>query len=331
MTENQSIRAGKVEEFLNNLKNAEWLRDSRRRWPRFVYHFTNIRMAVSILEQGVLLSRNEVLSQGLMATDNASPQVIAQTREQWKDYVRLYFRPRTPTQYRNEGFRPSGHYGLGTHCPMPVYFLFDSQTILARPDSRFSNGSLASPGSRVFSTTEELNQMPFMDIYHDAPLPDDEDQRRQIITRRQAEVVIPNRLGLDALKFIACRSPAERETLLHLLTSESRSLWLDKIVLENSRSNVFFKDWVYVKSVELERSSITFYFNFKSNLDLDGPFRVAVSLTYNQRGKHFIARREDQFTAKSELKVEVYPPLDDYSVEFTLDDQIAYAGRYQND
>ena len=157
------------------------------------------------------------------------------------------------------------------------------------------------------------------------------DRRRQIIARRQAEVVVPNRLDLDALRFIVCRSEAERETLLSLLSPMARTRWEGKIEIDNGNWDLFVRDWVYVKSVKLERSSITFHFNFKSNLDQDGPFISVVSITDSQRGQNFVARREDQFTAKSEWRIEVYPPLDDYSVEFTLDGQIAYAGRYQND
>ncbi len=329
MSEGRIRNPREVQAFLDSLRNANWLDASRRWWPHFVYHFTDIRNAVSVLERGALLSRNEASHTGAMITDNASPQVIYQTDDQWKDYARLYFRPRTPTQYHNEGFRPSSHYGLGAHCPMPIYFLFDSQSILTRPDLQFSNGNLASSGSEVFSTMEDLNQMPFTDIYHDGPIMGSEDRIQQVTSRRQAEAIVPNRLDLDSLKFIVCRSEAEHETLLHLLTSKSRDRWQSKIVLENDESNIFTKDWVYVKSVELERSSITFHFNFKSNLDQDGPFVAVVSITDNQRGQSFVARREAQFTAKTEMKTEFYSALDDYSVEFTLDGQIAYAGRYQ--
>lgn len=329
MTDRQVRNATEVDAFLENLKNADWLDASRRWWPRFVYHFTDVRNAVSILERGALFSRIESLRQGVMATDNASQQILSQTSDQLKSYVRLYFRPRTPTQYRNEGFRPISHYWQESHCPMPVYFLFDSLTTLARPVSRFSDGSLASPSSRIFSTAEELNRMPFIDIYHDEAPPDNEARRQQIVTRRQAEVIIPDRLDLNALKFIVCRSQAERETFLHLLTSKSRNLWLDKIVLENSRSNVFFKDWVYVKSVELKSSSIIFHFNLTSNFELNGPFTAVVSVTDTQSGKGFSWRDVHFAPVKPKLILRKLPKLHDYSVEFTLDDQIAYAGRYQ--
>jgi hypothetical protein len=65
-------------------------------WPRFVYHFTDLANAVSILETGQLFSRSEVIKRKLMRVDNASPRIIARTYAEHQDYVRLYFRPRTP-------------------------------------------------------------------------------------------------------------------------------------------------------------------------------------------------------------------------------------------
>ena len=329
MTEDGTRNIKEVQAFLDNLRNADWLDASRRWWPRFVYHFTDVRNAVSILEQGALFSRNGALRQNLMATDNASQQVLAQTSYHWKDYVRLYFRPRTPTQYRNEGFRPSVHHALGSHCPMPVYFLFDSQTVLLYPNIRFSNGNLGSGHSEIFSTMAELRQLPFTDIYHDAPLPVDEARRQQIITRRQAEVIIPNRLGLDALRFIVCRSPAERDSLIHLLTPKYHDQWLSKVLVD-PQHHVFLKRWLYVETVEFSSSSIVFHFNLSSDSEYNGPFHAVASITDMPNGKRFTWQSEE-FTAKSQLTLWDIPSLDDYSAEFTLDGQIAYAGRYRND
>lgn len=327
MAENQNTHVAKVETFLDNLKNADWLGASRRWWPNFIYHFTDVRNAVSILEQGALFSRNESLRRGLMATDNASPQVIGQTEEQLKDYVRLYFRPRTPTQYRNEGFRPIRHYWQGAHCPVPVYFLFDSQTVLSLPKSHFSDGNLASHIHQILSTAPELEQMPFIDIYQDGSLPDDEERRRQIISRKQAEIIVSNRLDLDALKFIVCRSEAERQTLIHLLTPQSRERWQNKVIVDPDQK-VFYKHWLYVATVELSDSSIVFNFNLSSDSEYNGPFHAVASITDMQNGKRFTWRSE-QFIAKSKLKLSGFPPLDGYSIKFSLDDQIGYAGRYQ--
>lgn len=126
--------------FWAGLQQAKWL-GSRQWWPRFLFHFTDVQNAANILQDGCLLSRSTAVSLGHMVTDNASPDIIGQTDPAWAGYVRLYFRPRTPTQYRNEGFRPEGQRELGAHCPVPVFFLFDAESVLCRADSLFTPGS----------------------------------------------------------------------------------------------------------------------------------------------------------------------------------------------
>ncbi len=340
MTEGRTTYAARVEAFLDSLKNADWLGPSRRRWPDFVYHFTDVRNVVSILTEGELLARYWAENQNLMATDNASHQVLAQTNDDWKYQVRLYFRPRTPMQFHNEGFRPLKHRSLGAHCPMPIFFLFDSQTLLSLPNSRFSDGNLASPRSQVLSTIAELEQMPFADIYHDSPIVGDEDRIQQITSRRLAEVIVPHRLDLSALRFIVCRSEAERETLLHLLTPELRTLWQGMIQVDPQR-HLFLKRWLYVETVELSDSSITLNLHLSANPEHNGPFRAAMSIVdmsgvekYNWSSDYFTFKsrfvwRSMNFIAEPGFVLNERFLLEGDSVQFLLDDQIAYAGRYQ--
>lgn len=71
----------------------------RQYWPKFAFHFTDITNAVDILKRGLLVSRDYANRQHIMINDNASSDVIAQTKPEIKKFVRLYFRPRTPTQF----------------------------------------------------------------------------------------------------------------------------------------------------------------------------------------------------------------------------------------
>jgi hypothetical protein len=52
-------------------------------WPKYVYHFTDVRNAANILEDGILYSRAEASRLARMMVDNASPEIIAQTRPQY--------------------------------------------------------------------------------------------------------------------------------------------------------------------------------------------------------------------------------------------------------
>ena len=113
-------------------------------WPKYIYHFTDVQNAARILTDGVLYCRTEAGRRGLMVVDNASPEIIAQTKPEHTNFVRLYFRPKTPTQYRNEGIRPITTRELGSHCPVPIYFCFDALELLAQDRVEFSNGNMAS-------------------------------------------------------------------------------------------------------------------------------------------------------------------------------------------
>jgi ssDNA thymidine ADP-ribosyltransferase DarT-like protein len=143
-----------------------------------------------------------------MITDNASRPVMGHTLDKWKDYVRLYFRPRTPTQIRNEGIRPPTQQYLESHCPVPVFLLFDSVELLTRQETQFSDRSLAKTGTRAYDSAAAFIKLPFAKIYHNtAFLPD---QREDIVACRHAEVIVPRHLDLGALKYVWCRSQAEK-------------------------------------------------------------------------------------------------------------------------
>lgn len=190
---------------------------ARSWWPQYVYHFTDVRNAALILESGVLLSRGEAQRAGAMIVDNASPDVIRQTWPDHLEYVRLYFRPRTPTQYNNEGIRPLAARRLGgAHCPVPVFLCFDAFQVLSRDDTLFSNGNIGSHRATISLERDFFRSIPFQWVFHNGAFRPEE--RDEIVFRRNAEALVPHRLPLTpALKFIACRSAAERQTLLHLL------------------------------------------------------------------------------------------------------------------
>jgi hypothetical protein len=132
-----------IAKWSKQLSGQEW-------WPRFVYHYTDVQNAVNILKTGMLYSRADAARLGLMISENASRSVIEQTRTAHLQFARFYFRPRTPTQFRNEGIRPpnrrwqpdSNH--PPAHCPVPVFFCFDALSVLAQDDTEFSNGNMGS-------------------------------------------------------------------------------------------------------------------------------------------------------------------------------------------
>ena len=313
--------------FLDRLKKEAWL-GANSWWPGYLFHFTDIQNAVSILKEGALINRNEAQARGLMVTDNASPEIIANTADELKNYVRLYFRPRTPTQASNEGFRPPQQRDYNAHCPVPVYFIFDSKDVLARPDVCFTAGSLATNSTPdILSTASDLERIPFDIVYHDGRFTRTE--RSNIVFRRHAEVIVPRHLDLSALRYIVCRSQAEYETFLHLLPQNARMRWRDRLRIDSSRKPVFLKHWTYVESADLSSSRITLRFNESSKTP--GPFQADAYITDTISRKEF-SWQNASFTASKPLNLSLdsIGPLWDYSVRLTLDEQIAFAGRYQD-
>ena len=326
MTIKNTARRRIVRKVLADLKKSNWIGPARQWWPNFVFHFTDIRNAVSILKEGSLLSRNEVERRNLMHVDNASADIIERTDDNWKDFVRLYFRPRTPTQYRNEGMRLQNKRQLNAHCPVPIYFLFDAITVLSEANTRFTDGNLAA-NPNIFAHVNDLNKIPFRQVYHDSYF--DPIEASQIVFHRNAEILVPRRMNLNALNHIVCRSQAEYEMLIHLLPAGLLHKWSKRIILGN-RLNLFFKRWVYIDSVELEESRMLFH--FKSEPEHPGPFHAKAFVTDMVSSRTF-SWEDETFVANRilSLRLNNIGPLSDYSIRLSLDDNIAYANRYQEE
>ena len=316
-----------IRQHIDGLRQATWMERPRQWWPACLFHCTDISNVVSILSQGEIISRSRATSTGRLIKDIASPEVIAGTDEKWKDYVRLYFRPRTPTQYHNEGFRPTGRLSLNSHCPVPVYLIFDALEVLSRSDVCFSDGNLGSSYANVYCDVSFLNRIPFDLVYHDTWF--DRSERDQIVHRRNAEVLVPQRMGLDSLRFIGCRSDAEYRTLLHLLPPGTLSRWVDKLGVRHNLQ-LFHWKWTFVEQVDMSTEKIVFHFNRTSQSP--GPFDAQVRIEETATGeKYRCVNKEYQCSRKLELPLSGIGSPSDYSVRLSLDNHLAYANRFQND
>jgi hypothetical protein len=82
---------------MEGLKRETWLGSARAWWPECLFRTDHVEGAAAILNSGKLLSRSRAADLRVMAHDSASPDVISNTSDAWKRFVRLYFRPRSPT------------------------------------------------------------------------------------------------------------------------------------------------------------------------------------------------------------------------------------------
>jgi hypothetical protein len=326
----QKSNANQIRLVVTNLANQDWLKRTERRWwPHFVFHYTDIRNTLRILEEGCLYSRKYLEDHDRLAVSSGSSTVLAGTNTAIKDCVRLYFRPKTPTQYYAEGIYSQATLSKSrfpdAHCPVPIFFLFDSAQVLARDDCYFSDGNLGSQKAQILSMATELEQLPWQRIYHTGWFDPSKSEESDIAFRRNSEVIVLQRLDLNALRYIYCRSDAERETLLHLLPPNLQSRYQGKIVA-TTRSDLFYRRQTFIESVRL--SSEAAYVQFSPDTQSPGPFHLqgdfeTASLQRSIEAENF--KLGPGYIYKFSLPL----PATNYTISLFLDDHLAYANTYE--
>lgn len=235
-------------------------------WPKFAFHYTNLTNAVSILSCGKLYSRISAEALGLMANDNASRQVIDMTQTGAEAFVRFYFRPLTPTQYHNEGFKhPALRYDgdMNANVPVPVFLLFDLEKLLSTPGFKFSEGPQSGHGSKPCDSIEEFAQFEFKKIYSTGRSENVEELKRY----RHAEILYPGEFEIDScVKWVLCRNNVERITLLNYLKEENMNAYqkyLEKIKV--CREDLFEKNGLFVSECQYHSGVISVSFSESFN------------------------------------------------------------------
>lgn len=241
---------------------ARWTEELRKpyyphrvHWPSLLFHHAPVENAVRIITTGQLCSRRD--TEAARPRDVAGAGVIDH-RLRAHEFTRLYFRPRTPTQFHIEGIRrPTDcQFGPSAHAPILVMFALDARSILTMPSTRFSDINMQRDTARDGDTDEFFATIDFSKVYHEGGFGGD----ASIAHHRAAETLCHSPLPLAAhLKWIVCRSDAERETLIHLAGPAGRAL-RPKIVTSDD-GKVFEKRFAFVERVHGSPEGITFQLN----------------------------------------------------------------------
>ena len=295
---------------------------TRKWWPRYVFHSADVANAASILNSGSLLSRARALEERQLQTDSASPGIISGLSKAETELVRLYFRPKAPTQFANEGSRPAGKYPYGGGMAVPVYLMFSASEVLTEEGVRFSRGRLRDT-SDTGDDADFLRSIPFRDVYHDGPMP--AGRMDAIKDARHAEILVPDLLELDKLNFVVCRSVAEKQTLLALLDSAVRERWQEMITLPGAQS-MYFKRWNYVESVDYDSGHALFNFHRAVDIGERAPFALKIRL-YGDDGWVGRYDRTDYESPRS-LRIRFRQPCTKYAIKMNLDGELVYQGNY---
>lgn len=331
----QKADSAKFDGIVNALKCKPWM-GNRDWWTTFLFHFTDIKNAINVLNAGFLYSRSDAEQQDLIVEDSASSQIIGHTDSTYTYFVRFYFRPLTPTAYLNEGFRPSRMVFHDAHCPVPVYFLFNLLSVIKLKETRFSAGSLARADQGILDSAEDFANLPFGDIYHNRGWGHENRSRQdEIKNRRHAEVVYPARISLSYLDYIVCRSQAEYQTLQSLLSPSVWNEWKTKVAVSKNRK-LFNNEWLFVKEVYLSVDSIEVEFNFPAQSRYNGPFSLRVEIVDHMTGvagyyqKRYTDIVSELVEPRLELDVSSLKAAN-YTARITIDGILAYLGTYAGD
>ena len=182
-------------------------------------------------------------------------------------YVRFYFRPLTPTQYHNEGFK---HRDLrydgdpNANVPVPIFFFFHLEQLLSDPNTCFSEGSEAGGGVPVLKGEDAFANLDFEMIYRNGPyISQDPDGRKREGSLRQSEILYPDMYQINgSLAGIVCRNVEERTTLLNLLKDKSYRLftyWQPRIRVINR--DLYYNNGLFIESCSLHGTDFSIAFS----------------------------------------------------------------------
>ena len=204
----------------------------------------------------------------------------------------------------------------------PGLLAFRFSRVLTRSETRFSCQSLAKSGGNPDSTAAAFRELPFNRIYHNTAFAKEE--RDEIVACRHAEIIVPKRLDLAALRFVWCRSEAEKTTLLYHLTSDSKRRWAERI-FQGRKYDLFLARWTFVERADLSQDYMTFYFN--PSTATAGPFRLCVKIV-TPRSSTPVVYEDQSFQANERLNLKFSETCSIYTVELRLDGSLAYRSEF---
>lgn len=196
-------------EFYNTLKSKGYKRP-------FVYHFTHMFNAIEVIRSRKILSRNRAMELGLLKYDAAGSVVHRSAKAH--PYARFYYRTGTQTQFYNEclgKLKGSRYYGRAEDnglpmCPMPVFFKFDLQEVLAKHSNLcyYSTGNLQTNWAQIYKVIDDPHNIDADRLYSGQ-------RSKEYQEKKQQEFLIKNEFDFSELKDyqIICYDREETEIL----------------------------------------------------------------------------------------------------------------------
>jgi hypothetical protein len=302
---------------------AEWeaklrptLYSHRRHWPSRLFRHEPLENIVKILGAGQLLSRHDASVADEIANDIVPEEILVSNPGAYQ-HVRLYFRPKTPTQYHIEGIREPCDFFMGKHAAILYMMVFDAERVLTSDGVKFSTGNMQGHPP-VYSDDAGFDHLDFSRIYHEGSISADEIDA--VKRARCAEVLVESPMSLPPyLQAVICRSSAERQLLLHELGPHFAGR--DRIRVFNE-AGVFNADFVFVESVDLAKDGIYVQFHPARRGSPTG--NVRIELTQQPPGSLHVHWNQDglEFWKKWHFRYQI--PDGTYLIEIFVRDCLAY-------
>lgn len=205
------------------------LKDQRGGRDVYVYHFSHIENAVSIIREEVIKSRQDAVFK-----DSAGSGIIDQTGADRKTFARFYFRPKTPTQHYIEnlgrGQDSLNRIGSDPLCPVPVFFVIPLEQAMQHCDWNISIGSLASPQVPFGNDIETIMKFDFEGVYK--AVEEIGGQRFRLAAHQ--EFLAKDNLDLRVLDYSLIVQDENAKTSLLVMLGDQAAKWESKITVDPS-------------------------------------------------------------------------------------------------
>jgi hypothetical protein len=197
-------------------------------WKGNIYHYTHLSNAVEIIREGAIVSRNRMQKSNRALADAAGS--VVHRRGEAHDYARFYFRPQTPTQFYNEclGIESDNDYfysraqRLGLpKCPIPVFFRFKLQEVLAKYSDtcRISDGNMQTNHARIGTLAEIIPRFNARQVYLTSSRAIKERRLDEYLKYSQQEFLVREALPMGDMSSmtILVQSQSDKNVLLSLI------------------------------------------------------------------------------------------------------------------
>lgn len=172
------------------------------------HHCTDFENFVKVMQSGKLYCRSK-MEQGEFH-DAAMTDCISHGGAWIQDYVRMYWREKTPTNYMNEGIKSVEE---GFHMPIPVFLIFDYK-IASHDNVWFADRNATKSDCEAANDIKYAYEWDWESVFNkdQTIIPND-----YLKSRRCAEFLYEGELSTKYLKKIVFRSQADLKRAINVL------------------------------------------------------------------------------------------------------------------